>query len=1102
MLKGHARAILIIAIYAISISAYSQNNFPDKLVPSITAPSPTAYNLGKYGDVPVSTYTGLPSVSIPLYTIKTKSIEIPIALSYHAASIKVRDEASPVGFGWSLIAGGVITQNIADVDDFENAFIPMIMHGYGQIPIAQIDQGLCNEPTVGIDPVILGSTRLNDYFGLYGYQNLNIDLEPDLFNFNFLGYSGKFAYNKETQEIILLDQQNIKFILNQDKNTPTSARDWTVLLPDGTELTFGVVEIVEGPNYVKNDIIRLPRVRSWYLTKIVTTNRETIDFTYNHLPETVNPTLTARLLPSVFETSSRIDFEKPIDPDGPGAATIPTKRYDDGVVSSETYLQIISFDQGEVRFGYDLRNDLEGLRLSTLDVYAKSDSPSGFTQLRKYVLNNDAYFSSQGTLYHAVDDVERSIAGLSEDCYKLRLKLNGLNEIITGAKYSFVYNSELLPYKDGYAVDYWGYNTGRNANKTLVPDITKLYPESDIYAGIEGYYDLFKVADRSTDPQKVKAAVLEEIHYPTGGYTKFDYEPNSFSNYPSIFPKDRFSNSLGGGIRILRITDFDGAGHAMIKKFLYRKEGSEVSSGKLLAPLQYQRTYLMRNIACPTQSPGPGHLLPPYFTNATYFIIEGQSHTALSNGAQGQSVGYDRVEVLHGENGENGREIFYYNNFPDEYYQYSYGMPNSMPNVSNPLNGTLKMKKVMNQNLQTLMTEEYDYQEVNMKSVDGMKTYNITELNRCNPDCQQFVATGYSLKSDRVDMISKKTSVWNPANDQQMVTTETYIHNRIGLVSETNQNQSDGSTTITKHKFPVDYFTSEPPANPASVEFDGLYKMYLRNMHTVPVEEVRLRNNNVISAQLTDFKDVTDTSVPLIVPLRQWKFLSTNSVPLSTTETSETFEMSSYNVNSQNTLTIKKDDFYGVEPDVTYDVFDNKGNLLQYHAKRNIMTSFVWGYNQSQVIAKVANAQAKDIFYTGFEDEETGPFDLLNKKTGAKSCSDASILSYPLTNLTNGTYILSYWKKQDDWLFVENKVTVSSGSYTIAGLTGQVDDLRFYPENAQMTTYTYDFLKGVTSQCDPNNIIKYFEYDPYGRLSNVKDLDKNLLQHVDYNYAH
>src|SRR5688572_19994363 len=85
---------------------------------NIVPPSPEAAAFTKYGDVPVSFYTGVPQIEVPIYTITEGDIEVPITLSYHASGIRVDEEASWVGLGWTLNAGGVIARTVRGKDDF------------------------------------------------------------------------------------------------------------------------------------------------------------------------------------------------------------------------------------------------------------------------------------------------------------------------------------------------------------------------------------------------------------------------------------------------------------------------------------------------------------------------------------------------------------------------------------------------------------------------------------------------------------------------------------------------------------------------------------------------------------------------------------------------------------------------------------------------------------------------------------------------------------------------------------------------------------------------------------------------------------------------
>jgi YD repeat-containing protein len=78
-------------------------------------------------------------------------------------------------------------------------------------------------------------------------------------------------------------------------------------------------------------------------------------------------------------------------------------------------------------------------------------------------------------------------------------------------------------------------------------------------------------------------------------------------------------------------------------------------------------------------------------------------------------------------------------------------------------------------------------------------------------------------------------------------------------------------------------------------------------------------------------------------------------------------------------------------------------------------------------------------------------------------------------------------------------VTATSTTLTISG-TGVIDEVRLYPAAAQMTTYTYSPLTGMTTQCDAGNRVTYYFYDALGRLMYVEDQDGNIIKTYQYHY--
>src|SRR4051812_5554430 len=124
----------LLAFFILLISAGGFAQSSQSLIP----PSPNAASLLKYAQIPVSKYTGVPDISIPLYTVKSGSLSLPISVSYHASGIKTSEEASWVGLGWALNCGGVIGRSIRDGDDFGGNYA-----GYPGSP-AVLDNGFGN----------------------------------------------------------------------------------------------------------------------------------------------------------------------------------------------------------------------------------------------------------------------------------------------------------------------------------------------------------------------------------------------------------------------------------------------------------------------------------------------------------------------------------------------------------------------------------------------------------------------------------------------------------------------------------------------------------------------------------------------------------------------------------------------------------------------------------------------------------------------------------------------------------------------------------------------------------------------------------------------
>lgn len=97
--------ILWLALLFCSLQLQAQTESIQRV--NIKSPEVAAFT--KVGEVPVSFYTGVPQISIPIYEVKCGKLRLPITLDYQATAIQVNQESTWVGLNSLLNAGGVVT---------------------------------------------------------------------------------------------------------------------------------------------------------------------------------------------------------------------------------------------------------------------------------------------------------------------------------------------------------------------------------------------------------------------------------------------------------------------------------------------------------------------------------------------------------------------------------------------------------------------------------------------------------------------------------------------------------------------------------------------------------------------------------------------------------------------------------------------------------------------------------------------------------------------------------------------------------------------------------------------------------------------------------
>ncbi|AYB33472.1 hypothetical protein [Chryseolinea soli] len=143
-----------------------------------------------------------------------------------------------------------------------------------------------------------------------------------------------------------------------------------------------------------------------------------------------------------------------------------------------------------------------------------------------------------------------------------------------------------------------------------------------------------------------------------------------------------------------------------------------------------------------------------------------------------------------------------------------------------------------------------------------------------------------------------------------------------------------------------------------------------------------------------------------------------------------------------------------------------------------------------------------EFVYESFE--ETSAANIVNNVAVAHSGNKYLNTDYTAnwTKPNARDYWIDYWYLDTDskWKYLQKTYTGSSSSSMFLTEGSAIDDVRIYPKDAQMTTYTYIPNTGTTSVMDPNGKMLFYEYDTFGRLKLTRDTNLNILKTYDYYY--
>jgi YD repeat-containing protein len=1143
------KVLTIQFLILISYPVLAQQKLSD--LPVIIPPSPNAASLGKFGDIPVSMYTGIPSVSVPLYTAKLGAYTLPISLQYHSQGLKVEESAGWVGLNWSLISGGAITRSIHTLPD-EGA------GGY-------LTHSKWTNDSIKADPARLVAFGHGEY-----------DLEPDMFYYNFNGQSGKFILDSSVNHTARLTSYNDISITHN-----STLSQFTIIDENGITYIFDANETTTNES---NPAHPYNYVSAWYLSKITTPAG---DITFSYTPQTIYVT-------QLME----VDRE-------PTAPDPTTCNYSStGSFSVLTYTEISALIISEINtplekikfYISNTRRDLSPGKIDSISVFdLNADVKRKFTFSYSYFGNTASTANTDVRL--KLDTVqEMSASKTDKKVYSFEYFDPGLVPSLTSYAqdywgfYNGVGNSTLLPFVDPaiygvyvaskttqygdrdpvfeksrvgtlkkinyptggstqfvYESHDYGYSPGGEVNeykktaKSLTATASRVgtinVPSTTLTFSINaaqtptvttsGSYSTFPLEDGpNTKLNRINAngtrtAILQRTLVNT---LTTDYPNLAVGNYEIISTVDGtgqtatidikyysldtvlIKSKIAGGVRIKQVINYDPVtGLQQLKSYKYRlKSDTARSSGNLISDV---------NLIT-----GQG---PIAYGSGCGRLVRSSSSNNYLGSTQGSHVGYTLVTESDGDNLSNGwREVQYTSSidYPNT-YALNHQFAIQVDHVPFTYIETTKSLRYLTDYdfLRGLQTSEIYYNATGKKIKETSIGYNFSEA--IDPASRNYYQTtmtaGYTVPVQTADPANTARQVeeyrvlnyiliapWlfktnstetvydaNGENPLAIRTNYFYDNATHARLTRTETINSKKDTLKSLYKYPGDQLGIIGLSTTAAT---ALTNMVASHKVSPVIEESHYKNSTFSTLKRTDYR-TWDGSGKVIEPEHiVYKQLAN---PLDAV--------------------------------IDFLAYDTYSNVLSLAKSNDLVKSYLWDYKGNYPVAEVNNALQSDIAYTSFEADFmgnwagvlSGNIQSLASLTGSKyyNLTTAGLTKTGLSSTSS--YSVSYWSKNgaynvagtapikvgrivtiagNNWTYYEHLVTGKS-SILVSG-TGGIDELRLYPAAAQMTTITYIPLIGISSQCNANNQISYYEYDGLGRLKLIRDQDGMILKNYDYQY--
>lgn len=978
------------------------------------AKSPNAASLGLYGEIPVSYFTGVPNIEIPLYTLTSRDITVPISLSYHASGFRPDMHPGWVGMGWNLNGIGAISRNVKDApDDYDNPNWP----AYGASLGFYFNHSLLNTT---------GWNQTTYMQGIARTDKQTKDTEPDEFSFNFGSYGGTFYLDADGTWKVKCEKplkvtfngifSDIPFTRNaQTYGNTKTFNGFTITTEDGTQYIFGV-----DTNAIEYDLDFFGQdssteewmASSWYLTKIISPFGDQVTFTYER-DDFIN-----QMYIAVSSTSTIGKIS-----DGGVLGNIPCSAfsginaspnyYSSGRLISPVYLSqiqsastIIKFKRStttELRYETPIQGSLSpniydshlaGVSppytnfLSYLIVKAGSFYPNNLTALKWKKLDQITIAPVTGT---TLKTFNLSYSNSSTERLTLLSVIELGSDLKSKPPFLFYYDTSVpLPGYFSNRTDHWGFY---NCTYASLSDLSTYYSQ------------------RNASATCLYAGVLKKITYPTGGVTEFTYEPHYYGKQLQLdrsLPPTSVSKTLAGGLRIKKISSYDPSNESpkIEKEYFYvnnyvntQNPDALESSGVLGGLFRYSFDYSLKGID----------------GKDTYRVSLFSSQSVLPGcvNAMGSHIGYSQVVE---KNIDGSYTKYYFSNFDNgrtdqradntlqqsrtEYEPYT---------AADQERGKLTKVEQYNSSNIILSSRDIQYQAVPPKASAFVKSLKAKSFLIC-PNTQGGIVeegTAYRLNYYSYLPTTESVTIFDQNGSNGVTTVKTNAYDNYRLQTSLTTTNSTGDLIVIDYKHPVQMAANESTG--------GIYtNMVAKNILAPIVEQTTKKNNSLISLTRNNY---------------------TQPYP-------DKYVVTSIESNSASNRAVE------TRMSITY---DDQGNQVATAKPGGPTTCYIWGYGGEYMVAKI------------------------------ESMDYATVVSM----LGGNTAVTAF----------RNNVAP-----TDASINSFLAPLRNNLSNAQLTTYTYTPLWGMTTMTDTNNQKTSYVYDAMGRLSIIKDHGGNITKQFNYNY--